>query len=69
MVMNHLKEYVKKEGHTHFLTYADNFAVGYFKKQGFTKNLTMDRDRWYVSRGNAASAACPLPLSLSQYEW
>ncbi|KAG9395945.1 Acetyltransferase (GNAT) domain [Carpediemonas membranifera] len=27
------------------LTYADNFAVGYFQKQGFFKRLTMDTDR------------------------
>lgn len=30
---------------THFLTYADNNAVGYFAKQGFTKEITLDRDR------------------------
>ena len=28
-----------------FLTYADNNAVGYFAKQGFTKELTFDRER------------------------
>ena len=33
-LMNYLKEYVKSAaGITHFLTYADNYAVGYFKKQ------------------------------------
>lgn len=31
--MNHVKECVKRCGITHFLTYADNFAIGYFKKQ------------------------------------
>lgn len=31
--MNHLKEAVKLDGVTHFLTYADNYATGYFKKQ------------------------------------
>ena len=30
---------------THFLTYADNNAVGYFAKQGFTKEITLDRER------------------------
>jgi histone acetyltransferase len=30
----------------HFLTYADNFAVGYFRKQGFTKEVTMKEERW-----------------------
>lgn len=32
-LMNHLKEFVKKRGIEYFLTYADNYAVGYFKKQ------------------------------------
>ncbi|TDH67253.1 hypothetical protein CCR75_000067 [Bremia lactucae] len=46
-LMNHLKEYVKTKGITHFLTYADNYAIGYFKKQGFTKSVSMDRPNWY----------------------
>lgn len=28
-----------------FLTYADNNAVGYFAKQGFTKEISFDRER------------------------
>jgi hypothetical protein len=28
-----------------FLTYADNNAVGYFTKQGFTKEITMPKER------------------------
>ena len=33
-LMNKLKEHVKTEGDIrHFLTYADNYATGYFKKQ------------------------------------
>ena len=31
--MNHLKEAVKRQYITHFLTYADNYAIGYFRKQ------------------------------------
>jgi histone acetyltransferase len=38
-LMNHLKEAVKMDKISHFLTYADNFAIGYFKKQGFTKTV------------------------------
>ena len=45
-LMNHLKEHAKKIRLTHFLTYADNYAVGYFKKQGFTKQVFMNKDRW-----------------------
>ena len=30
----------------HFLTYADNYAVGYFRKQGFSKEITLDRAKW-----------------------
>jgi len=45
-LMNHLKEYVKTEGIEYFLTYADNYAIGYFKKQGFSKVITLGQDRW-----------------------
>ena len=46
-LMNHLKDYVKKSTSCmHFLTYADNYAIGYFKKQGFTKEITLDRSVW-----------------------
>lgn len=30
----------------HFLTYADNYAIGYFKKQGFTKDISLDKSIW-----------------------
>jgi len=26
---------------------ADNYAIGYFKKQGFTQHITMPKDRWF----------------------
>lgn len=33
--MAHLKDYVRATSPImHFLTYADNFATGYFRKQG-----------------------------------
>jgi histone acetyltransferase len=45
-VMNQLKEHVKTENIKFFLTYADNTAIGYFVKQGFTKKKSMVRSRW-----------------------
>jgi histone acetyltransferase len=45
-IMNHLKEHVKTEQIEYFLTYADNYAIGYFKKQGFTKQVSMTKERW-----------------------
>ena len=46
-LMNHLKDYVKSTSKVqHFLTYADNYAIGYFKKQGFTKEISLDRSVW-----------------------
>ena len=46
-LMNHLKEYVcEHEGMTHLITFADNNAVGYFQKQGFTKDVMMEREKW-----------------------
>jgi histone acetyltransferase len=46
-LMSHLKDYVKGTSDVmHFLTYADNYAIGYFKKQGFTKDITLDKRKW-----------------------
>lgn len=42
-----LQDYVKATSPImHFLTYADNYAIGYFKKQGFTKEITLERSMW-----------------------
>ncbi|PIA31577.1 hypothetical protein AQUCO_04900107v1 [Aquilegia coerulea] len=46
-LMNHLKQHARDvDGLTHFLTYADNNAVGYFNKQGFTKEINLDKAIW-----------------------
>lgn len=46
-LMNHLKDHVKASSPVmHFLTYADNYAIGYFKKQGFTKEISLERSIW-----------------------
>ena len=44
--MNKLKDHCKNGGYKYFLTYADNNAIGYFKKQGFHKNLKMPVEQW-----------------------
>ncbi|CDK29518.1 unnamed protein product [Kuraishia capsulata CBS 1993] len=46
-LMNHLKDYVRNTSKIkYFLTYADNYAIGYFKKQGFTKEITLPKSTW-----------------------
>ncbi|KAF1796667.1 hypothetical protein FB192DRAFT_1291907 [Mucor lusitanicus] len=46
-LMNHLKDYVSEHTNMkHYLTYADNYATGYFKKQGFTTEITLDKRKW-----------------------
>lgn len=46
-LMNHFKEYCKRElGIKYLLTYADNFATGYFRKQGFTEEITLPTSFW-----------------------
>ncbi|KAK3900642.1 GCN5-related histone actyltransferase [Staphylotrichum tortipilum] len=46
-LMAHLKDYVKATSPVmRFLTYADNYATGYFLKQGFTKNITLEKSVW-----------------------
>jgi histone acetyltransferase len=46
--MDHFKMHIKRTwpNMLHFLTYADNYAVGYFRKQGFSKDITLDRAVW-----------------------
>ena len=44
--MNKLKDHCKKDGYKYFLTYADNNAIGYFKKQGFHKNIKMPKEKY-----------------------
>ena len=46
-MMNHLKTFVRGMMDVqYFLTYADNYAIGYFKKQGFTKEITLPKRVW-----------------------
>ena len=45
-IMNQLKEKCKRDGIEGLLTYADNHAIGYFRKQGFSKQVTLKRERW-----------------------
>lgn len=46
-IMAHLKDYVRASSPVmHFLTYADNYATGYFQKQGFTKEITLEKSLW-----------------------
>ncbi|KAJ7496124.1 hypothetical protein B0H11DRAFT_1716448 [Mycena galericulata] len=48
MLMDHFKAHIRKTypDMMHFLTYADNYAVGYFEKQGFSKEITLERSVW-----------------------
>ncbi|XP_032668587.1 histone acetyltransferase KAT2A-like [Odontomachus brunneus] len=54
-LMNMLKDYHIKNNILHFLTFADKFAIGYFKKQGFSKDIKLPKSvyngyiKYYVS--------------------
>lgn len=46
-LMSHVKDHVWPAHRAkHFLTYADNYAIGYFKKQGFTTDITLEKSLW-----------------------
>ncbi|KAF4533073.1 hypothetical protein B566_EDAN002636 [Ephemera danica] len=45
-LMNHLKDYHIQHNILHFLTFADEFAIGYFKKQGFSKEIKMPKAQY-----------------------
>ena len=38
-----LQDYHIRNGVHHFLTFADEFAIGYFKKQGFSKDIKLPK--------------------------
>jgi histone acetyltransferase len=44
--MNLIKQEGARTGIEYFITYADNYAIGYFKKQGFTKSISMSKGRY-----------------------
>lgn len=44
--MNLLKKEGARTGIEYFITYADNYAIGYFKKQGFSKTVSMPKGRF-----------------------
>lgn len=45
--MAHLKDYVRATSPViQYLTYADNYATGYFQKQGFTKYIPLEKATW-----------------------
>ena len=45
-LMNLLKKIGAETDIEFFITYADNYAIGYFKKQGFTKSIQMPKGRY-----------------------
>ncbi|CAI5437899.1 unnamed protein product [Caenorhabditis angaria] len=45
-LMNHCKDYQLQNKIMHLLTFADEFAIGYFTKQGFSKNLEINRAQY-----------------------
>ena len=57
--MNHLKDYLKTRVE-YMLTYADENAKGFFKKQGFSETILIDRKMWrgYIKDYDSATLRC-----------
>lgn len=64
LLMNQLKELCKQHfGSQYFLTYADNFAVGYFERQGFSTAIQLPELLWkgYIKDYDGGTLmGCPL---------
>jgi histone acetyltransferase len=45
-LMNKFKEFMQARQVEYLVTYADNYAIGYFKKQGFSKEIKMSQERY-----------------------
>ena len=50
------------ENVTHLITFADNNAVGYFQKQGFSKEILLEREKWagYIKARQSTTSSCSL---------
>ena len=46
-MMNHCKDYHVRNGIYHLLTFADEFAIGYFKKQGFSTHIALAHQNYH----------------------
>lgn len=46
-MMNYLKDFHIQHGVYHFLTYADEFATGYFRKQGFSTQINLAKTSYH----------------------
>lgn len=67
-LMNHLKDYHTRHKIYHFLTYADEFAIGYFKKQGFSKDIKLPKSEYlgYIKEYEGATLMeCQLNPSIT----
>ncbi|KAM9737450.1 histone acetyltransferase KAT2B isoform 2-T2 [Menidia menidia] len=71
-LMNHLKEYHIKHEILNFLTYADEYAIGYFKKQGFSKDIKVPKLKYvgYIKDYEGATLmGCELNPSIPYTEF
>lgn len=64
--MNLFKYRAAQTGIEYFITYADNYAIGYFKKQGFTKAINMPKGR-YCGLIKEYDGGTPMEVSLKSY--
>lgn len=67
-LMNYFKDYIKETYNIYdFMVYADDLAIGFFKKHGFTKDITLDQERWggYIKDYTGATLMQVFNLSLS----
>ena len=61
--MNRFKHHVQSRGVRYLMTYADNFAVGYFRRLGFSETITWPRTHWdgYIKDYEGATLmGCPV---------
>ena len=54
-MMNQLKALLVGERVFRVLTYADNFAIGFFRQHGFSRPVTLPQDEW---KGRIARRGC-----------
>ena len=71
-MMNYLKDYHVKNNTLNFLTYADEYATGYFKKQGFSTQISLPKSAYqgYIKEYEGATLmGCKLNSRIQYVEF
>lgn len=71
-LMSHMKVWAQQHDYLHMMTYADDYAIGYFQRQGFTLEIELARKHWDIGflkhYDSATLMHCPIDARINYLE-